>query len=171
MSILTDLVVAAAAVSGPASGIIFFFASRSAERRTREIVTEELGNLIAVKLAEADQRTRAVVNDDREKIKEDLGNLIAVKLAAFKGELNSPQGYRRSESCTLMMEPLEKRMADAEEQLETLPVCATKDALQELSEYAHEARHELNNSLHAVTLQLDRDHRRLKVLEDARARV
>jgi hypothetical protein len=87
--VATDIFTLCCAVSGPVTGAIWFLNSLATEKRTRKIVAEELNKLIDVKLS---------------KFKSELK---VPTLADLKDELNGPKGFRRSESCDLMMKPVD----------------------------------------------------------------
>ncbi len=85
-------------LSGPTTAVAWWAASRLNDQHTRKLITEE------------------------------FGQLIDIKLAAFKKDLNSEQGYRRSESCTLMMQAMNTRVAAAEEDTHEMRVAAVRAA-------------------------------------------
>lgn len=64
--------------------------------------------------------TRLNDKHTRELIREEFGRMIDVKLANFKKELNSETGYRRTESCGLMMGALGQRVDAAAESIQDL---------------------------------------------------
>lgn len=79
------------AIAGPASGAVWWLVTIASEKRTRNTIREEFSQIIDAKLD--------------------------AKLVAFKKELNSEAGYRRSESCTLMMNAVAQRLDAAEEDI------------------------------------------------------
>jgi hypothetical protein len=92
------LTLSLAAVTGPLSGVVWYFAQRSLEKRTRGIVKEE------------------------------LSGIIDLKLSAFKEQLNGPTGFRRSQSCDLMMKPHDEAIARISSELHALRVARSQGA-------------------------------------------
>jgi hypothetical protein len=86
-----------------------------------------------------DKHTRSLIG-------EEVGRIIDVKLAAFRDTLNGQRGFRRTESCDLMMKPLTER------------VDAVEGDLRDLHGYAHNSRRALANEVMRLQSRMENLH-------------